>query len=106
MDDPRSRAGTLLGDYRLDQFLSESATTLTWLAQQASIGRPVVLVELKPAALERREDFLANIRAQAAVDHPLIGSVYEAVSTPDQCFAALERLPGVTLAERARPARP
>jgi hypothetical protein len=102
MDDPRLRAGTLLGDYRLDQFLSESATTVTWLAQQASIGRPVLLVELKPAALERREDFLANIRAQAAVDHPLIGSVYEAVSTADQCFAALERLPGVTLADRAK----
>ena len=102
MDDPRSRAGTLLGDYRLDQFLSESATTLTWLAQQASIGRPVLLVELKPAALDRREDFLANIRAQAAVDHPLIGSVYEAVSTADQCFAALERLPGVSLADRAK----
>jgi hypothetical protein len=102
MDDPRSRAGTLLGDYRLDQFLAESPTTLTWLAEQASIGRPVQLIELKPAALGRREDFLADIRAQAAVDHPLIGSVYEAVSTPDQCFAALERLPGASLAERMK----
>jgi hypothetical protein len=102
MDDPRSRAGTLLGDYRLDEFLSESPTTLTWRAQQASIGRPVLLVELKPAALWHREEFLANIRAQAAVDHPLIGSVYEAVSTPDQCFATLERLPGVSLADRAK----
>lgn len=102
MDDPRSRAGTLLGDYRLEQFLSENATTTTWLAQQASIGRPVLLVELKPSAFGQREEFLANIRAQAAVDHPLIGSVYEAVSTADQCFAALERLPGVTLADRTK----
>jgi hypothetical protein len=102
MDDPRTRAGTLLGDYRLEQFLAESPVTLTWLAVQASIGRPVLLVELKPAALERRESFLANIRAQAAVDHPLIGSVYEAVSTADQCFAALERLPGVSLADRMK----
>jgi formylglycine-generating enzyme required for sulfatase activity len=102
MDDPRTRAGTLLGDYRLEQFLAESPVTLTWLAVQASIGRPVLLVELKPAALERRESFLANIRAQAAVDHPLIGSVYEAVSTADQCFAALERLPGVSLSDRMK----
>jgi formylglycine-generating enzyme required for sulfatase activity len=102
MDDPRSRAGTLLGDYRLDQFLAESPRTLTWLAEQASIGRPVLLIELKPAALVSRESFLADIRAQAAVDHPLIGSVYEAVSTPAQCFAALERLPGVSLADRMK----
>ena len=32
MDDPRLRAGTLLGDYRLDQFLTESSSTITWLA--------------------------------------------------------------------------
>jgi formylglycine-generating enzyme required for sulfatase activity len=102
MDDPRTRAGTLLGDYRLEQFLAESPVSITWLAVQASIGRPVLLVELKPAALERRESFLANIRAQAAVDHPLIGSVYEAVSTADQCFAALERLPGVSLSDRMK----
>lgn len=102
MDDPRTRAGTLLGDYRLEQFLAESPVTVTWLAEQASIGRPVLLVELKPSALDRRESFLANVRAQAAVDHPLIGSVYEAVSTPDQCFAALERLPGVSLADRMK----
>jgi hypothetical protein len=102
MDDPRSRAGTLLGDYRLDQFLAESPVTVTWLAEQASIGRPVLLIELKPGALGQREEFLANIRAQAAVDHPLIGSVYEAVSTPGQCFAALERLPGTSLADRLK----
>jgi hypothetical protein len=29
MDDPRTRAGTLLGDYRLEQFLAESPVTLT-----------------------------------------------------------------------------
>jgi formylglycine-generating enzyme required for sulfatase activity len=100
MDDPSLRAGTLLGDYRLDRFLAESSSTLTWLAGQASVGRPVLLVELKPAALDRRDAFLADVRAQAAVDHPLVASVFEAVSTPEHCFAALERLPGTSLAER------
>lgn len=100
MDDFRLRAGTLLGDYRLDEFLAESPTTVTWLAEQASIRRPVVLIELKPTALAARDAFLGDIRAQAAVDHPLVGSVYEAVSQPDHCYAALERLPGATLTDR------
>ncbi|WP_193212948.1 SUMF1/EgtB/PvdO family nonheme iron enzyme [Luteolibacter marinus] len=100
MDEPCLRAGTLLGDYRLEEFIAESPTTLTWLATQASIGRPVYLVELKPGALVEREPFLADIRAQAAVDHPLVGSVYEAVSAEDHCFAAFERLPGASLEDR------
>lgn len=109
MDDPRSRAGAVLGDYRLDLLLEESPHTLTWLAEQVSIHRPVVVVELKPAVLDSsREAFLADVRSKAAVDHPLVGSVYEAVSTEDRCFAAMERLPGTTLADRiaAREALP
>lgn len=100
MDDPNARAGTLLGDYRLEEFLAENSNSATWLASQASIGRRVLLIELKPTALDRRDAFLADVRAQAAIDHPLIGSVYEAVSTPEHCFATLERLPGSSLADR------
>lgn len=102
MDDPRSRTGSMLGDYRLETLIGESPITLTWLAEQASIRRPVVLFELKPAALNRREDFLADIRAKAAVDHPLVGSVYEAVSTDEHCYVTLERLPGSSLMDRIR----
>ena len=68
MDDPRSRAGSMLGDYRLEALIGESPITLTWMAEQASIRRPVVLFELKSSAFGRREDFLADIRAKAAVD--------------------------------------
>jgi hypothetical protein len=100
MDDFRLRAGTIIGDYRLDEVLAESPTSLTWLAEQQSIRRTVVIIELKPTALHSREGFLADVRAQAAVDHPLIGSVYEAVNLPDHCFAVLERLPGASLADR------
>ena len=100
MDDFRLRAGIIIGDYRLDEVLAESPTSLTWLAEQQSIRRVVVVIELKPTALHSRDAFLADIRAQAAVDHPLIGSVYEAVTLPEHCFAALERLPGSSLAER------
>lgn len=100
MDDPSSRAGTLLGDYRLDALTGESPLTLTWQAEQASIRRPVLLFELKPSAFDRRDQFLADIRVKAAVDHPLIGSVYEAVSNEQHCYATLERLPGTSLEAR------
>ncbi len=100
MDAPSSRAGTLLGDYRLDLILAEDPATFTWLAEQASVRRPVVLIELKPAALDGRDGFLADVRAKAAVNHPLIGSVYEAVSREDHCYVVLERLPGPSLADR------
>ncbi|MEK7950880.1 SUMF1/EgtB/PvdO family nonheme iron enzyme [Luteolibacter soli] len=102
MDDFRLRAGAIIGDYRLDEVLDESPTSVTWLAEQQSIRRTVVVIELKPTALHSRDAFLADIRAQAAVDHPLIGSVYEAVNLPEHCFAALERLPGASLADRLK----
>lgn len=102
MDDSRSRAGTMLGDYRLESLIGESPITVTWKAEQASIRRPVVLFELKSSAFSRRNDFIADIRAKAAVDHPLIGSVYEAVSTAEHCYVTLERLPGSSLQERLK----
>lgn len=102
MEDSRSRTGSMLGDYRLQTLIGESPLTLTWLAEQASIRRPVVLFELKSSAFSRREDFLGDIRVKAAVDHPLVGSVYEAVSTPEHCYATLERLPGSSLMERSQ----
>lgn len=100
MDDPSSRAGTLLGDYRLVALIGESPVTRTWQADQVSISRSVTLFELKPSAFDRREAFLADIRVKAAVDHPLLGSVYEAVSTDEHCYATLERLPGINLEDR------
>lgn len=88
----------LLGDYRLIESLGEHPSETTWMAEQASVQRPVVVVELTD--LSQRAAFLARVRAKASVDHPLIGSVYEAVSEDDLCFVAMERLPGSTLAER------
>lgn len=89
-----------LGEYRLRYFLGESELARKWRAEQVSISRQVLLDELRPDRADRREDFLAGIRAMAAVDHPAIASVYEASADPDQCFYAHELLAGATLAER------
>jgi Sulfatase-modifying factor enzyme 1 len=91
---------TRLGDYRLKELLAESPITRTWLAEQIAVQRYVLIDELRPEMAHLHDSFLADIRAKAAVDHPLIGSVYEAVSDATHCFFARERLPGITLRER------
>ena len=87
-----------LGEYHLEELLGENAITRTWLADQVSVARKVLVEELKDAS--QQDAFLADVRAKAAVDHPLIGSVYEAISEPGLCFCAHELLPGATLEAR------
>jgi hypothetical protein len=94
-----------LGEYRLKHLLAENSVSITWLAEQTSVSRKVLVDELRPDQADLRGSFLADIRAKASVDHPLIGSVYEAVSEPELCFYAHELLPGVTLAEREKSER-
>ncbi|MES2660267.1 MAG: SUMF1/EgtB/PvdO family nonheme iron enzyme [Verrucomicrobiota bacterium] len=87
-----------LGEYRLKELLAENPVSRTWLAEQVSVSRLVLVDELIDET--HRDAFLADIRAKASVDHPLIGSVYEAAAEPGLCFYAHELLPGTTLAER------
>jgi hypothetical protein len=96
----------LLGEYRLKELLSENPRTRTWLAEQVSVSRRVLVDELRAEQAHERDAFLADVRAKAAVEHPLIGSVYEAVAEPGLCFYAHELLPGATLQERKKAAEP
>jgi hypothetical protein len=96
----------ILGEYRLKTLLADNPMTLTWLAEQISVSRRVLVDELKPAHADRKDEFLADVRCKAAVEHPLIGSVYEAVAEPGMCFFAHELLPGATLAERRKAGEP
>lgn len=88
-----------MGDYLLEEWIAGDGDTDVWLAGQQSTRRSVVLVELKPTSFDLRETFLADVRAKASAAHPLIASVYEAVSEPGHCFAVLERLPRESLAD-------
>jgi formylglycine-generating enzyme required for sulfatase activity len=89
-----------LGDYRLLERLAEGPLITTWLAEQVSVGRRVLVDELDPQRASRSAAFLADIRAKAAVDHPHVGTVYEAVIERDLCFYAHELLPGATFEDR------
>jgi Sulfatase-modifying factor enzyme 1 len=96
----------ILGEYRLKALLSESLHTRTWLAEQISVSRKVLLDELRQEHADQRDAFLANVRVKAAVEHPLIGSVFEAVAEPGLCFFAHELLAGATLADRKKAGEP
>jgi hypothetical protein len=95
-----------LGEYLLKECLAERPLTRLWLAEQESVHRTVLIEELRAECAPQAELFLANVRAKAAVDHPLIGTVYEAVAGPGVCFYARELLPGATLADRLKAAEP
>jgi hypothetical protein len=88
-----------LGEYSLLQLIDERDDQRIWLAEQTSVSRPVRLLEcIDPT---RREGFLAHVRAKAAIDHPLISSIYEAVDG-DPCYATLEFINSPTLEERLK----
>jgi len=91
---------TYLGDYRLIELVALKPPVRRWRAEQTSIGRLVLIDELPEPDPAQRAGFLADIKVKAAVDHPLVASVYEAVSGENACFCAHEMLPGVSLADR------
>lgn len=89
-----------LGEYRLIELIALKPPVQRWIAEQTSISRTVLIDELPDPDPEQLAEFLANVKAKASVDHPLVASVYEAVTQPDVCFFAHEALPGVSLADR------
>jgi hypothetical protein len=80
-----------IGDYIIVECLRENQETRTWSAKQVSVGRAVLIDELKVDRAENREAFLADVRAKAAVEHPLVGSIYEATSDLGLCLRAFTR---------------
>ncbi|MEO1857489.1 MAG: hypothetical protein ABGY95_09050, partial [Rubritalea sp.] len=96
----RLSTGNQIGDYLLNELLYDGTTTRTWRAKQVSISREVIIDSLN---LDQQDDetvvscFLSDVRAKAQVDHPLIGSVFEAVRDGRLCFYARENLIGETL---------
>lgn len=88
------------GDYVPQECLAETETTRTWLAKQTSVGRMVLVEELKEGV--ESEEFIADVRAKAGVEHPLVSSIYEATMENGLYHYAHELLPGETLADRAR----
>lgn len=91
-----------IGDYLLEELAHEGDITRTWIAKQVSVSRQVIIDSLNRDQQENEEivsGFLSDVRAKARVDHPLIGSVFEAIREGRLCFFAREALSGTTLGE-------
>ena len=57
----------VIGDYRLLQKRLETPMALQWEAEQISVGRKVLVDELKPEAMDQREQFMSDVRAKATI---------------------------------------
>ncbi len=73
-----------------------------WLATDSALDRPVLVRALDPSAgEERRAEFIADIRAAAAVSHIHLAKVYE-VGIEGAPYAMMEWNGGVSVADRLR----
>lgn len=92
--------GNQIEDYLVGVLICRGTHTLTWTATQVSVQREVVICSLRES-LENDctlvEAFFSDVRAKASVEHPLIGSVLEAVQSDGHCFFAREKLFGESL---------
>ncbi|WP_018970252.1 SUMF1/EgtB/PvdO family nonheme iron enzyme [Rubritalea marina] len=94
------KVGDQVGDYLFEGLLIDGEDMNTWKAKQISVSRGVIIDSLNlPGATDQDviNTFLDDVRAKAKVDHPLIGSVFEAFHESPHCFYARERLQGTNL---------
>ncbi len=98
--DQRLMPGIQVGDYYLQKLVYEGESTRTWLANQVSVNREVIIDSLNRAVHHDEAviaAYLSDVRTKAQVDHPLIGSVFEAVREEGICFYVREKISGDTL---------
>jgi hypothetical protein len=94
-----SKADVSFGGYLPENCIAADSHTRTWLATQLSVGRMVWIEELIADSDSERDTFLADVRSKAAVENPIVGSIYEASADDGICYYTYELLHGKTLAE-------
>jgi serine/threonine protein kinase len=93
-------AGTVLGNYRIDDVAGEGGMGVVYRATQLDLDRPVAL---KVIALEFAHDtafrgrFQAEAQLAASIDHPNIVPVYEAGETEGVLYLAMRYVDGTDL---------
>ena len=97
---PILKPDTVLGNYVIKERLYAEAESESYIAEQQGIRREVVLVLLKPEKLANPaaiSDFQDRQRVKAAVAHPRIAPLYEALQIDQYHFYTREMPHGLTV---------
>jgi serine/threonine-protein kinase len=90
-----------LGDYTILDSIGSGTMGQLYRARDTRYGRTVAIRVVDPAISEdadRRQQFLADARAAAALSHPNIAALYEIGEAGDRLYLACEYVPGQPLA--------
>src|SRR5262249_28016365 len=94
--------GTTVGHYRILESLGAGGMGEVFAAHDTKLDRRVALKVL-PASVsadpERRERFVREAKAVAALNHPNIVTVHSVEESGDACFLTMELVDGRTLAD-------
>ncbi|HEX6132909.1 MAG TPA: protein kinase [Longimicrobiales bacterium] len=98
-------AGTQLGVYRIEKFLTSGGMGDVYLARHEQLERPVAIKVLSdaiasdPVAIQR---FRREARAASTLNHPHICTLYDFCQQDGLAYLVLEFLEGMTLEARLR----
>ena len=95
--------GRTFGRYRIVESLGEGGMGTVWKAEDDLLGRSVALKLLSIRLTDSgsaRARLLREARAAGALDHPGIGTVYDAGEQDGEIFIAMRLVDGGTVADR------
>ena len=104
MDSPGTALPTepIGGRYRVEREVGRGGMGSVWLAHDERLGRPVALKRvgrLPGESLPHLARAMREARSSAALNHPNVVSVYDAVEEGEHLWLVMEYVPGRTLAE-------
>lgn len=90
------------GRYRVEREVGRGGMGAVWLAYDERLGRPVAVKRvgrLPGESLPHLARAMREARSSAALNHPNVVSVYDAVEEGEHLWLVMEYVPGRTLAE-------
>ncbi|HVT65733.1 MAG TPA: serine/threonine-protein kinase [Mycobacteriales bacterium] len=105
MDGDLGALRSALPSYDVGAVLGRGAWGTVVEARHRGLNRSVAIKWLRPELVDdedARSRFNAEAQVLAALDHPHVVRVYDYVEINDVCALVMERLPGGTIADRAR----
>ena len=96
------RVGTIMDRYRLEELLGTGGFAAVYRATHLLLHSQVAIKLLRPSVLRRRpalaELLFAEARFGAAINHPNVARIYDAIHVGDLVYLVMELVEGVTLA--------